>query len=274
MFYVHPSSGSDATTSSVWKNSKLLSVHLRSLYLLAHSDNPCFDVRAGFTDLQKVYDSSSLGTFASLLKALRSVSCPHPNAIVPSSPSSSDLPCVFRTYACTSDGGSDQLKYKRLIARCFQDDDSTFVLQVYCLMHAQQLVVADGLKIIDNFCADNGGGWYFFSTLAKLVYLWRDHANEFDEIWRVTLKCEPSRKLIAKCIAGRWGSIIKTLHDIRDRGVRSVARVFSIMLQTPSTHVEDTAPANMDAIEVIPTVLLLYFYLMHSFSFRFLHSVS
>jgi hypothetical protein len=117
------------------------------------------------------------------------------------------------------------------------------VLEIYCLMHGQQLVVSDGLKIVDVYCKQRRCGWLFFSTLAKLVHLWRDNASDFDNIWRQQLHTEPCRRLIAKCIAGRWGSVIDTLKDLRSRGLVNVLRVFKHFLKSPGpAELEHDAP--------------------------------
>jgi hypothetical protein len=60
--------------------------------------------------------------------------------------------------------------------------------------------------------------WRFFSSLAKLIHVWRDCPRQVYDTWSSVYGIDIARqralRLPAKCIAGRWGSIMSSENDI------------------------------------------------------------
>jgi hypothetical protein len=224
------------------------------MYVHEPSIHPTIEKRAGFMDLQKVFDSTATGTFASLNKSLASVGCPHPTEVFKTgTPIENDR--AIRSFTYISDGGSDQMKYKKILSACFKAHPLMFIILIACLMHAQQLIVSGSLKTVDRYCKRSARCWpSFFSAIAKLIHLWRDNANQFDQQWLDQFHVPAERKLVAKCIAGRWGSIITTLTDIINRGVWEVRTIMLQLLPDPDAcdddDDDDDAKSDVELMEV------------------------
>ena len=61
--------------------------------------------------------------------------------------------------------------------------------------------------------------WKYYSSVAKLMNCWRDRASSFFAayvtLWGAEAAVRAAKKVPAKCIAGRWGSM---MHSERDLG--------------------------------------------------------
>jgi len=201
------------------------------MYLDVTQDmHPVMVKRSGFCDLQPVFGSTAQDTYALLHKQLVSIGCPVPKFAEPE-PNEGDRckerfalspsnPNVLRTYIYCSDGGPDQAKYKRLLGAVVYHDPNVFLLNIGCILHAQQLVVKDAFAYLDNWTKVCGKRWRYFPSLAKAVYIWRDNAPTCLNIWirffgeRSAAKC--AFRLPPKPIAGRWGSIFLSHQDLKE----------------------------------------------------------
>ena len=74
----------------------------------------------------------------------------------------------------------------------------------------------------------------FFSTLAKVVNLWRDHARPIMLLWErmftTHLAMKHAASLPSRCVAGRWGSIQKAEGRVDDAGKHMLTPVFETLL--------------------------------------------
>ena len=209
----------------MWQRSKLHSTWICSAYILEPSLQPAMTSRSGFCDLQQVFGCTARDTYALLHKQLSSINCPHPVFVEegsepPGNPTTTTTNVVLRSFVYCSDGGSDQSKYKKLLALAARNSKSTFVVPTSCILHAQQLVVKDSLGYMDGWSLRRNKKWKYFPSLAKLIYVWRDHAPSCLSIWRRlfgdTSAAQHACKLPAKTIAGRWGSIFACHVDLEE----------------------------------------------------------
>lgn len=126
-------------------------------------------------------------------------------------------PCL-RSYLYCSDGGSDQSKYKKMVAFILRESKYQFFVSISCTLHAQQLVVKDTFVYLDHWCGRMNKKWKYFPSLAKLIYVWRDNATQCLAIWRKLYgdlsAAQHGFKLPAKAIAGRWGSVFACHRDL------------------------------------------------------------
>ena len=196
-----------------------------SVYITEPSVQPVMVSRSGFCDLQVVHGATARDTYALLHKQLTSVGCPHPLFVEEGADAGAPTPTpsggVLRSFIYCSDGGSDQSKYKKLLSLAGRNHPNVFTVTTSCVLHAQQLVVKDSLGYIDGWCVRREKKWKYFPSLAKLIYVWRDNAGACLSIWRRLFgdvdAAENGRKLPAKAIAGRWGSIFNCHEDLQER---------------------------------------------------------
>ncbi len=84
-----------------------------------------------------------------------------------------------------------------------------------CLMHIPQLQFRGGLGSIDVLVSRLlGKKWKYYATLTKLSHIWRDHGPTVFHIWSRLFGLPEAhthaRKLLPRCIAGRWGTVSAT----------------------------------------------------------------
>lgn len=150
---------SDATTTNIHLGSALFNAYCKTFYTLTPSKvssitNANFDSvirsHAGWLPTLKVKDKSAYGTAGLLFKQLHSVLTPLPIPRPPEIIDESEDQTVY-VYACTSDGGSDQIKYKRFMVAWSALDPLMFFFCIACLMHVLQLLVKNGMTVIDKW---------------------------------------------------------------------------------------------------------------------------
>lgn len=216
----------------MWQRSKLLSLELETTYLAEMSLNPESDWarKKAFADLQVVSDETAVGTFYLLQRQLESLGCVGVGREPPERFGTSPI----RIYAYTSDGGSDQSKFKKLCGCLLEDDDSTLFMAFSCYMHCCQLIMKTGLNLTDSWFKrhvdpDVGKPFKYFATIAKLSYTWRDCSKPIYKTWVRKLgdvsAITHCKKIIPKCVAGRWGSIADVEQFLLQRKVTNIIRV-------------------------------------------------
>ena len=137
---------SDATTSDVHLGAKLHNTELLSAYLLGVKDvvdprsfSERVFARSSFLETQRVHDASAQGTCELLAKQLSQVGCPPPPR--PWDHAGVDLSKAVRVYLYTSDGGSDQQKYKRVVAaQMLHSTPNIMWITCSCVFHIYQLI--------------------------------------------------------------------------------------------------------------------------------------
>ncbi|MFM7990044.1 MAG: hypothetical protein ACKPKO_63095, partial [Candidatus Fonsibacter sp.] len=101
--------------------------------------------------------------------------------------------------------------------------DRILFVDVSCGMHNAQLVVKNGLGIVDSWAREQNLGWRgYYASCAKLIHIWREKARNIYEAWCDQFGALSPRqralKMPARCIAGRWGSIMETEGDLLSAG--------------------------------------------------------
>ena len=253
---------SDATNSAVWQKSKLLNAQLESVYVLDQQAgqrlaqkgaiNLCdSDVHhwKGLADISVVEDGTAAGTHGLLCKSLQGLHCPLWNE-----PSAS--PGHTRVFLATSDGGSDQVCFKKIMHAETEHLESVIVWEHTCWQHAAHLIVKTGLILVDSFLESQSRAFGFFSSLAKIVNLWRENARNMYLTW-CNLHGSPSasvhaRRLPPRCLAGRWGSVANTERALDDAGPSLVVPVLQKVLAKDKIdrHKKRTLANGPDEIRV------------------------
>jgi hypothetical protein len=121
-------------------------------------------------------------------------------------------------WAYTSDGGSDQAKFKRVANAATMRCLTTLMIQWPCILHCGALISKSGLTMMDSFCAKHKFPYRFFSALAKIIYIWRDSIASFFKVWCQVYGAEEAlqhtRSLPPTAISGRWGSVAAALRRL------------------------------------------------------------
>jgi hypothetical protein len=228
---------------------------------------PSMSRKKMFADLQCVHDKSARGTFALLDKQLKSVGCPRPPLPTvgvdqdqhqdeferdDDSQPIEDFRCL-RSFLYTSDGGADQVRYKKVAAHCIAGFPLMLFVAVSCAMHNCQLVVKSGINTIDVWAKEQHKTWRYFSSLAKLVHIWRDYAKAIYDHWAVvhgaTSAQQHARTLIPKCIAGRWGSIAGTEQRLAFSGHEQIQIVLQKVIKGKRRALRRARPRPRPALD-------------------------
>ena len=215
---------SDATNSNIIMNSKLQSTVVESWYLqsleqlvrgVSLVDAASF--RRAWTDTIRVGGSTAEDVAALVDKQLRCIGCTSMSSHVSGEPN----PHIIRLFIYTSDGGPDQMKYRRACRALAADRLFVWWIDMSCLLHVHHLIVKDGMKIVNRWCRRRKKKWLYMSSLSKLVHCIRDLARPFFIEWK-NIHGEASAISLAatkppQCIPGRWGSIETTGHYCLER---------------------------------------------------------
>ena len=153
-----------------------------------------------------------------------------------------------------SDGGSDQMAYKRAQKVISMEWMYDIHIGTNCMMHPYQLVYKDGLLVVDDWLIRKGQPFKYFSALAKIFHIWRDECRNFFHAWvrhhGALSALKHAIKLPQKAIAIRWGSTSSCEQRLESMGGRTTfAPVFLDVVE--KRHVADTAMLNSEAPEPI-----------------------
>ena len=245
----------------MWQKSKLLSLELETTYLSKMSFNPELDWvrKKAFADLQVVSDETAVGTFYLLQRQLESLGC----VGVGREPSERWGTSPIRIYAYTSDGGSDQSKFKKLCGCLLEDNETTLFMAFNCYMHCCQLIIKTGLNLTDAWFKkhvdpDVGKPFKYFATIAKLSYTWRDCSRPIYKTWERKLGSISAfthcKRIIPKCVAGRWGSIADVENFLLQRKVTNIIRVIPAAFGFNLTGAATFLSATDEDISSVPAV--------------------
>lgn len=149
-----------------------MSLELISVYPVVGAPESEWARRKAFADLQVVSDETAKGTWCLLNRQLRSLGCPE---MMRKQSAQEQVPSdLVRSFLYTSDGGSDQQRFKKLASTALHGDKKAFFLNFSCLMHSCQLIVKTSLNVADAWLRKSGIDLKYFPTLAKISYSWRD----------------------------------------------------------------------------------------------------
>ena len=100
------------------------------------------------------------------------------------------------------------------------------------------LVFRSGLVLIDNWLQRVGAPFKYYSSLAKLMHIWRDNARQVFLSWLARFGAveavRHAKRMPPRCIAGRRGSISVVENLLLDAGQDQVQSVFLLFLDIAS----------------------------------------
>ena len=208
---------SDATNSNIIMNSKIQATVVESYYLQSldgigrgMSMVDAASYRRGWTDTVRVGGGSAQDLAALIDKQLQGVGCTSVSSHVLGDAN----PYVVRVFLYTSDGGADQMSYRRACIALAADRLMVWWIDISCLVHVHHLAVKEGMKVVNRWCRHTKTKWLYMSSLSKVVHCIRDQARPFFIEWKRIHGEASALELAAtkppQCIAGRWGTIEAT----------------------------------------------------------------
>ena len=146
------------------------------------------------------------------------------------------------------------MRYKKLCGSLVEQHPRILFVSFSCMMHSCQLIMKTGLNLIDNFLklhAGDGTPLKYFSTLAKISYVWRDGTKQVYKTWAElygdVAAYTHCKNIIPKCVAGRWGSIADVEKFLLVRKISNIVsvlpRAFGVRLKMPTLLEECTSVA-------------------------------
>ena len=133
-------------------------------------------------------------------------------------------PSVHFTCTCSS-AMVDQISVysKQLVTWETKDNYAVLILDGDCHCHISHLITKDHLRLSDGFMENHFKIPYrLFSSLAKLVHVWRDNVALMRKCLEVDHGVEAAvqygMRLPPRCLAGRWGSIWETVVFLHAEG--------------------------------------------------------
>ena len=197
-----------------------------------------------FADLQRVTRSDAVGTLALLRKQLSSLRCPLWPKFDGLLEEPEDDPSVIRIFMPVSDGGPDQQKFRKLVHVASEDKPRTLIIDCDCLMHVPQLQFRGGLASLDVFLNSRNRTYKYYASLTKLSHMWRDHGALAYEIYRAKFgnldALKFARKVLPRCISGRWGTVTATEAPLFAAGMHKVVEVFGSLVSMRSKRASPT----------------------------------
>ena len=125
-------------------------------------------------------------------------------------------------------------------------------------MHANQLCVKTTLEMCDAFLKESGHDFKVYSNVAKLTHCWKDKGQSVYTTWRYLfgnkLANAHGKRVMERCVAGRWGSIGSCLERLLAAGQAQVTSVFRRIFGDreglhPCGVGQDILPIQLDAPE-------------------------
>ena len=116
--------------------------------------------RGQFADPQRVADSTAAGTHAMLRKQLQGLGVPvwerklaeeQQCQAAPTGPGAAPLASPLRLWLITSDGVSDQMKFRRVMKLETKTNVSAIVVDATWVLHSGALVFRSGLVLVYNW---------------------------------------------------------------------------------------------------------------------------
>ncbi len=90
---------------------------------------------------------------------------------------------TFRIWMITSDGGPDQMRFRKMFKVLFARDPKVLVFDWSCLFHGDGLIERAQLDIVNEWLGRYGETWSYFGVLCKLVNCWRDRPRTVFLLW-------------------------------------------------------------------------------------------
>jgi hypothetical protein len=169
-------------------------------------------------------------------------------------------PLLIYILAWTGDCGPDQrcgraVLHTILLSLPMMYDD-ILLWDCFCFMHQFHLICAGALALVDKLLAalaGKGAGWKYFSSVAKVIHSWRNHAKEMMTEWR---QHHPEKRqalvLPPVAIASRWGSVNSSEDYLLDATKQKTVPILETVLLKRST---DAIPVGVPADGLDETTL-------------------
>lgn len=106
--------------------------------------------------------------------------------------------------------------------------DSVIGCDIDCLCRRHHIVVPHHLHLVDEVLMPGVGlrGLRYYSSVAKVVHLWRDYPSRMVQIWEgeygVVSAWHACNRVVPAPIAGRWGRISEVEKFMLNRDIRKV----------------------------------------------------
>ena len=156
---------------------------------------------------------------------------------------------MYFVYTDCTDKGSDQSARKRRLSAALANNPNILYVPGDCMMHAFHSAIKDGFQLLDNiiplvFDAKTLGGFCkYYSSMAKLVHVWRERASEVMTAWdqyhgsRNDISQEELHQLLEfgrryphQIVSGRWGSVEEAEQFLQERGRKNIVPVMQRVL--------------------------------------------
>ena len=125
-----------------------------------------------------------------------------------------------------------------------------------CFEHQNHLIVGGGLRLTDKLLKQRGAQWKYFSALAKMCHLWRDHAKDVHKLWVNQFGALDAAKhvktLIPQCKGGRWASVEGVEKRIDDAGEAKLGQLLKAAILKGKAGALPLADDEEGAAEVVP----------------------
>jgi hypothetical protein len=202
-----------------------------------------------------VDSASATGTYGIVLKQFASVGWPSWRVVQQRLAGSGRRPHedTFKFYCCCTDRGSDQAKLRRFIAHEVAPMYNTFFIDWNCTLHQAALMYKNSLRAIDSFLVSVGVKFTYFSSMAKLINVWRENSWAVYKAW-----CQHSyhsanlfaRRQPPRCLAGRWGSIYATEELLVKVGEVLPTILSSILIKRIDADIDERDNEEADDLRV------------------------
>lgn len=204
----------DATNSGIWRKSKLAAMELecfwtQDLTSMTKAESLGHHLKR-LADVQRVSDSTAVGSVAMTLKQMQSLGAPCWYNLAQDFPDAQVSP--WFVFAQTTDRGPNEVLSRAIHSNLYdQVSNKTLFFELDCNEHCVHLCVMSGLSEIDNKLEVLGSPFKYFASCAVLANVLRDVCRGVFNTWMSMYGIESAlakvKTLFPKAIGGRWGSI-------------------------------------------------------------------
>ena len=169
---------------------------------------------------------TSQATYALIAKYMASAGVPRLWRDPPSAPTSEGTPTIT-VWCNTTDRGTDCVGARAICEQEAGPYDIFFGND--CGKHAGHIIAKGVLVLADLVLQKNEKAYKYYTTLCKLIHLWRDDAVKVYKTWVDMYGAEDANRfaknLPPTCVAARWGSVGGIEIRLEDADMEKVAKV-------------------------------------------------
>ena len=204
----------DATNSGIWRKSKLAAMEVecfwtQDLTSMKKAESSGHHLKR-LADVQRVSDSTAVGSVAMTLKQMQSLGSPCWYDLAQDFPDAQVSP--WFVFAQTTDRGPNEVLSRAIHSSLYDSvSNKTLFFELDCNEHCVHLCVMSGLSEIDSKLELLGSPFKYFASCAVLANVLRDACRGVFTAWMSMYGIESAlakvKTLFPKAIGGRWGSI-------------------------------------------------------------------